>query len=292
MKKLVFIASILLAFDLAVVSSLVKLPDGMAVHILDVGQGDAILIQTPEMHNILIDGGPGNAVLMELAGTVPYLFGELDLVILTHPHADHIEGLIPVLDRFDVGAVMLSMPEYGSKAYEVFLEKLAGRRVFVADDGTDFQVGSVALDVIYPFEPTSGEMENVNNASPVIVAEWKGWRVLLSGDAEIEVEEAVLEAEVLESVDILKAGHHGSRTASSEEWISAAAADLMLISCGEGNSFEHPHGETLEKAAAAGMDVLRTDLTGRISVYFDENGYSLTRSIWAPIWRSFSSNRS
>ncbi len=292
MKKMIFIASILLAFDLAVIGSLVKLPDGMTVHMLDVGQGDAVLIQTPEMHNILIDGGPGNEVLMELAGTVPYLFGELDLVIFTHPHADHVEGLVPVLERFDVGAVILSMPEYGSRAYEAFLEQLEGMRVFVADDETDFQLGSVSLDVLYPFEPASEEMENVNNASPVIVAEWADWRILLTGDAEVEVEEAVLEAGVLREVDVLKAGHHGSRTASSEEWLEAAAADWMLISCGEDNSFEHPHAEVLERAAAAEMDVLRTDLNGRISVYFDEDGYSLTRSIWAPIWRSFSSNRS
>jgi competence protein ComEC len=324
-KTLIFVLGLVLAFDVAAGMSLAGWPDGFEVHFLDVGQGDAVLLRSPEGHNVLVDGGPGNAVLLELAGEIPYLFPEIDLLVLTHPHADHVEGLVPVLERFEVGAVLMSAPEYESRVYNEFLQLVAnggggsggrgpngrGRdlQVYFAEEGVDFELGGMRLDVLYPFEPVTGEkMGNVNNASPVILVEFTGcdsppavnlssfWRfgksleagskcdgelgrVLLTGDAELEVEEAVLEAAAsgryglnLEGdfldVDVLKAGHHGSRTASSWEFLSEAAAELMVISVGEGNSFEHPHEEILERAAELGMEVRRTDLEGRVSIEF------------------------
>ena len=282
-KTKILILSILLAFDCVIAGSMAQA--SFELHVLDVGQGDAVLLRTPEGHNVLIDGGPGNEVLMELAQTVPYLFAEIDLMVLTHPHADHIEGLVPVLERFEVGAVMLSAPEYGNLAYKYFLAEItessaAGDfQVFFADDGTDFRLGSVTLDVLYPFEPIVGEeMENVNNASPVILVSCESCggagearaSVLLSGDAEREVEEALLGSGVLDGVDVdvFKSSHHGSRTANSLEFLEAIAPEVMVISLGEGNSFDHPHEETLENAAALGIEVRRTDLEGRVSIEF------------------------
>jgi competence protein ComEC len=271
------IISVLLALDLAIVCSLVRVGDGMEVHVLDVGQGDSVLVRSSEGHNILVDGGPGRDVILELAEVVPYLFSEIDLLVMTHPHADHIEGLIPVLDRFEVGAVLLSAPEYGSLAYEEFLGRIEGMEVYIADDGMDFRFGDLEIDILYPFEPILGvEMENVNNASPVMMISDGRQRVLLSGDAEIEVEmeviEAVLERGLDVSADILKAGHHGSKTASAFEFLEAVGTRVLAISVGAGNSFGHPHEETLEKADDLGIEVLRTDLEGRLSFYFCAEG--------------------
>lgn len=272
-KLLIF--SVVFALDLAIGASLLRVSRGLEMHVLDVGQGDAILIRTEEGHNILVDGGPGNAVFLQLAETLPYLFSDIDLMVLTHPHADHLEGLIPVLDRFNVKAILMSAPEYGSLAYEVFLEGLEGREVYIVDDDVDFRFGNTVLDVLYPFESLTGvEMENVNNASPVIMVEWKGddgedlKRILLTGDAEIEVEGAILEAGLDVHADVLKAGHHGSRTASSLAFLETVEPRVIVISLGEGNSFGHPHEETLEKAADLGIEMRRTDLEGRISFYF------------------------
>lgn len=282
MSYKLFIFSIFLAVDLAIGVSLWRFGvfenSGLELHVLDVEQGDAILLRTEEGHNILVDGGPGNAVLLELAEELPYLFSEIDLLVLTHPHADHMEGLIYVLDRFDVQAVLMSAPDYSSLGYDTFLERLGelqtdGLKVYLADDDMDFRFGETKLDVIYPFEPVTGtEMKNVNNASPVIMVEWRDVRILLSGDAEIEVEERLVAAaergEVDLKADVLKAGHHGSKTASGLPFLKAVDPDVMVISLGEGNSFGHPHEETLEKTADLGIEVLRTDLSGRVSLYF------------------------
>lgn len=301
-KTLILFASIIFALDLAVGVSLIRLTTGMQIDLLDVRQGDAILITTPEQNHILVDGGPGNDVVLELSETLPYLFSEIDLLVMTHPHADHIEGLIPVLDRFKVGAVLISAPDYDSLAYEHFLKQIEGMNIFIADDNTDFKLGETVIDVLYPFEPFTGqEVENVNNVSPVMLIKSGESRILLSGDAEVEVEDAVLASNVDIQADILKAGHHGSRTASSLAFLEAVSPEILLVSVGEGNSFEHPHKETLEKAADLDIEILRTDLEGRISIFFEktfENGtqynstniYSWIRSILAPKLRSFSPN--
>ncbi len=283
-KKLVLI-SVLVALDMAMLASLFKFwpwNPSLEVHVLDVGQGDSVLIVTPEQHHILVDGGPGTDVLTELAAVLPFFFSELDLVVLTHPHADHVEGLVEVMRRFRVGAVLLSAPEYDNLAYEAFMRGLAGVAggrggipLYFAESGMDFLFGETVLDVLYPFEPlTSQVLEDVNNASPVILVEWQGdesenARILLTGDAEAPVEEALLTAGTTLQADILKAGHHGSRSSSTLGFLEAVMPEMVLISVGEGNSYGHPHEETLENAEAVGATVFRTDLQGRISLIFE-----------------------
>lgn len=282
------VGGLVLALDLVFLASLWRVPGGLEFHALDVGQGDALLLVTPEQHHVLVDGGMGHSVLLELADVLPYSFRKIDLMILTHPHADHMEGLIPVLQRFEVGAVLMSAPDYGSSIYAAFLEELGEVPVWIAQADQDFQLGSVYLDVLYPFEGILGEeMDNINNASPVIRVEWEDVSILLTGDAEQEVEAELLAAGVNLEADILKAGHHGSRTSSTLSFLEAVDPEWMVICSGEGNSFGHPHPETLEKASDLGIELLRTD-QGRVSIRFRQDW----RSIFAPSWRSFSSSRS
>lgn len=252
-----------------------RLPSTFELHVLDIGQGDALLLRTESGENILIDGGPGTTVLEELGEVLSPFDRRLDLVILTHPHEDHVAGLVPILQRFDVGEVLLSAPEYNNQAYEALMQEIGQRDIpySFADDDHDFVFGELQLDVLFPFESFTGDsLDNVNNASPVIRATWKDMTILLTGDAEQEVEAQLLEAGIDLEADILKAGHHGSRTSSTEVFLEAVGAELMLISCGVGNDYGHPHEETLEKAADFGMEVHRTDLEGRISVIFGEGG--------------------
>lgn len=289
MKKLLTIFSLILALDISMISSLSKVYPHLQIHALDIGQGDAILVTTPEQHHILVDGGPGNRILTELPKVLPYLFDEIDLVVLTHPHADHLEGLIPVLDRMEVGAVLMVGTEYETEAYDSFLRKVAEEKlpVYIADDERDFRLGETTIDVLFPFASIS-EIDNVNNASVVMRIEHGEDEILLSGDAEIEEEKQLLGLDL--DADILKAGHHGSRTSSTEEFLREVSPKLMIISSGDGNTYGHPHVETLEKAEDFGIEVLRTDQEGTVSIIFDDQSW--IRSILAPSWRSFTSSSS
>ncbi|QQR54496.1 MBL fold metallo-hydrolase [Candidatus Peregrinibacteria bacterium] len=284
-----------------------RLSPGLKVEALNIGQGDALLITTAEEHHILVDGGPDSTVLTELGAALPPAFRELDLVVLTHPHLDHLAGLVPVLQRFEVKALLLGGSAYDSEAYDFFLQEVEAfdGAIYFAEATTDFRLGSSTIDVIYPFKKEVGqEFEEINNSSVVLrVEDGEGHSVLLTGDAEKEVEaelvQAWAEGRVDLDADVLKAGHHGSESSSIPEFLEAVDAEWMLISCGVDNSYGHPHSVTLDKAAALGMEVFRTDLEGRISVVFETPGdgvwarfYSWTRSILAPSERSFSSSRS
>ncbi|MEK7145770.1 MAG: ComEC/Rec2 family competence protein [Patescibacteria group bacterium] len=291
MKTSLFLWICLGALDLCLAIQLSMLRPHLQLHVLDVGQGDAILLTTPDQHHVLVDGGPGQKVLEELGEVLPLGFEEIDLLVLTHPHADHMEGLIPVLQRFKVKAILMTFPEEDGKTYEAFLSGTVGIPIYNAEAEMDFKLGNVVLNVLYPFESISGEsLENLNNASPVIRVETERVSVLLTGDAEQEVEAELLAAGVDVSADILKAGHHGSRTSSTRPFLEAVDPEIMIISCGTDNDYGHPHKETLQKAEDLGMEVLRTDKDGRISLIFDQASW--TRSILAPRLRSFSSKPS
>lgn len=262
------ILSLVFALCFGIFNFLSKESASLQIHFLDVGQGDSILIVTPDRKKILIDGGPGNEVLQKLSAVIPYFYGKIDMMILTHPHEDHVEGLIPILERFRVDSLLLNPVIYNSKVYDYFLEKVAGKKVYIADDEKDFQFGEVYLDVLYPFESSAETFENVNNASVVIMIEWKDNKILLTGDAEFEVENELLISGIDLDADILKAGHHGSRTSSSLEFLEQVSPELMVISCGENNDYGHPHEETLEKAEEMNIEIRRTDLEGTISIVF------------------------
>ncbi len=262
----------LLFFDIAMLYDLSKLRSELTLQVLDIGQGDALLISTSKQNHILIDGGPGNKILSELSAVMPPSFREIDLLILTHPHLDHMEGLISVLQRFDVKAVLMSAPSYDSLVYKAFLDAVydEGSAIYFAQANTDFRLGEVEMDVLYPFENmTDIPIENINNASPVIkISNW----LLLTGDAEQEVESNILESGIDIDVDVLKAGHHGSRSSSTLEFLEAVSPRVMLISAGKENPFGHPHPETLDKAKNLGIQVLRTDLDGRITIHPSDLG--------------------
>lgn len=247
-----------------------RLPHGeLMIDFLDIGQGDAILITTPSLETILIDGGPDTTVLEELGEVMPFLHRRLDLVVLTHPHADHVTGLIQVLRRYEVGAVLLSGVNYDSSLYTAFLDEVARQHIpfTIAEASDDWRFGEVTLDVLYPFEPLTGtSLENANNASVVIMVEYGDHRLLLSGDAEQAVETELLASKVDVDADIFKAGHHGSRTSSTEPFLDAVTPEIAIIQCGTENEYGHPHVETLTHLQERGIEFYRNDLHGRIRV--------------------------
>jgi competence protein ComEC len=255
-----------------------QLPDGrLHVYFLDVGQGDAIFINTPENHQILVDGGPQNFVMEELAEVMPFFDKTIDLMVLSHPHADHIDGLVEVLKRYEVGAVLFSGVDFGGGSYREFLEEILEQdiEVFVAESGVDFRVGSVVLDVVYPLrQVVAEEFKNLNNSSVALRVLYDNageeLAIFLTGDMEEEAEEELVASGLNLQADVLKAGHHGSRSSSTLAFLERVRPEVVVIQAGENNQFGHPHEESLEKFERIGVKrVYRNDLDGRVELVFD-----------------------
>ena len=240
------------------------------VSFLDVGQGDSIFVRTPDDYFILIDGGPSVSVLEELAEVMPRYNRTIDLILLTHPHADHVNGLVEVVKRFEVKGVLLVGTPSSNPFYAELLRlcKDLNIPVYFGESGRDLKVGSyLYIDVIWPFRSMAGaEFENLNNASLAVRLITPNKVFMLTGDAEEEQEGKILESGFDLSTDIFKAGHHGSKTASSDEFLDAIDPHTVVIQSGAGNSFGHPHVEVLERLLKRALQVRRNDLEGRVKI--------------------------
>jgi competence protein ComEC len=252
---------------------LVSLPDGkLHVFVLDVGQGDAILIQTPTAEKILIDGGPDDRVLQEIGKVMPFYEKTIDVVVLSHPHADHVNGLVEVLKRYRVGRVIMSGASYRYPGYGAFLEEIAARGIPVTYAGVsnDYALGAITIDMLFPFESVQGRsFENQNNGSVVLRVLYGRRAFYFSGDLEIEGEEKLAASNLDLRADFFKAGHHGSRTSSSPQVLDRVQPDYAAISCGVDNQFHHPHAITLKHFQERQIAVYRTDLDGIIEAVSD-----------------------
>ena len=242
------------------------------LYFLDVGQGDSIFIKTPENHQILIDGGPQNKVIEELGEVMPFFDKSLDLVVLTHPHADHIDGLVEVLKRYRVDNVLVTGVNYENPTYKEFLKEIKYQKInlYVAEADVDFKFGKVVFDLIYPQKQLTGEnFSNLNNSSIAMKILYKSKKILLTGDLEIETEEKSLKSGVSLEADIFKAGHHGSRTSSTWKFLEKIDPEIVVIQVGKNNKFGHPHKETLENLEKLEIEkVYRNDLNGRVKITF------------------------
>ena len=259
-------------FGVLVIFHFSRLPHGeLWVDFLDVGQGDAILVTVPSGEQVLVDGGPEQIVLEELAEVMPFLDRKIEVVVLTHPHADHVMGLVPVLQRYEVGAVLLTGAAYENPVYDAFLAEIRLQNIplWIAQSEADFRLGEVFFDVLYPFQSVLGkEFKNINNSSIVLRISWEDFDVVLTGDAEHEVEKELLVTGVDLKAEVLKAGHHGSRTATGAGFLAAVSPETVVIQCGADNQFAHPHKETLARLESLNIQVLRNDLEGRIRISY------------------------
>ena len=246
---------------------------------LNVGQGDAILIKTPDDQQILVDGGPDKRVINELSNNMPFYDHDLDLVILTHPHADHVAGLVEVLKRYEVKKVMHTGVLHTAPDYLAFLEIIKEKNIEneIVKAKKDVMMGSdVKLEFLYPFHDLSGTRpDNLNNTSIVFRLVYKDFKTILTGDAEIEVEKEIIKAGFNLESQVLKAGHHGSNTASSDDFLDLLKPETAIIQCGLDNDFGHPHLRTLKKFRLRDMEVYRNDISGQISLFSDGSSYQV-----------------
>ena len=250
----------------------VNRPDGhLHIAFLDVGQGDAIFIQTPGGRQIVVDGGRYPSVLSQHLGRrMPFWDREIDLVIATHPEADHISGLPGIFERYRVGrlitngeiketAVLEALGSAAAAQNTSILPVSAGEMILLGD--------GVQLEILNP--PGLLNPQNSNENSVAFRLIYGDFSVLLTGDTEMAAEQAMLQSgRTLQSI-VLKAAHHGSNTSSTTAFLAAVQPQVVVISSGQDNRFGHPHPEMLQRAAEAGAAVLRTDELGTIEVITD-----------------------
>ncbi len=232
------------------------------VHFIDVGQGDATLVEAGE-EDILVDGGPPGADL--LAYLAKQHLPDVDLLVLSHPHADHDGALADVLARYDVRQVWTN-GEPGPPAWETAVAG-EGAPVLHVRRGQSTALGDVVLSVLHPVEPLSGD-ENAD--SIVLRLSCGSVSVLLTGDADRDSERSMLaDPSLVLGSDVLKVGHHGSATSTGNAFLDAVTAADAVISVGAGNSYHHPMPSLLGRLAAHGVPVYRTDLAGTIALTSD-----------------------
>lgn len=245
-------------------------PDGqLHVTFFDVGQGDAIFIQTPSGRQILIDGGYFPTILnAELGQAMPFWDREIDLVVATHPDGDHVTGLVEVFARYQVGQLITDgSGADASTLYAALLESAAKQDtpIHVAQAGEIFQIeDGVRLEIVNPGNNLQTDDRNDNSVSLRLV--YADFSVLLTGDAEAPAEAAMLAAGRPLSSLIFKAGHHGARTSSTPEFLAAVQPQIVVNSSGIDNKFGHPHPDVLQNIANIGAVLLRTDELGSIEV--------------------------
>lgn len=233
----------------------------MEVHFIDVGQADATLIKCGE-HSMLIDAADsskGTAIQNYLK---KQKVQKLDYLVLTHPDADHIGGAPVIITKFEIDKVFVSNFEKDNKTYQKLIQALDNKRLkaVTPNVGEKYSLGTAEITILAP----NGEYDNPNDSSVCFLIKNGDNCFLFTGDAEEKAQEALLAGQIALSADVYHAGHHGSRTSTSQEFLDAVKPAYAVISCGKDNSYGHPHAQTLNLFRANGVNVFRTDEQGSI----------------------------
>ena len=249
----------------------------VAVHFIDIGQGDAELIFLPGGKTLLIDAGDNgqeNRLLSHLrnAGV-----SQIDYLVGTHPHADHIGGMREVIDAFPIGKIFMPKVTHTSKTYLDLLKSIdrKGLSVETARKGKLlFDENGVRAEFLAPSQDV---YEELNNYSAVLRLTYQDVSFLFTGDAEALSENEMLSAGVHVQATVLKTGHHGSSTSTSQKFLKAVSPVCAVISCGKDNSYGHPHTQTLKNLKKSGVQVFRTDEMGTIIMETDGKNVNIKK---------------
>ena len=250
-----------------------------AIHFIDVGQGDSVLIEQDGEY-CLIDAGTRECEEDLLAYLDSLDVRSIRLMVMTHPHADHIGSMRAVLQHCDVQQVLL--PDFSlinaapSHTTERVLEEIALQQIptMTAAPGQTYAIGSGTLSVLAAGVETS----NYNDISPVLRFDGQGLSFIDTGDGEIDVEDDALRQNVNLPAIVLKAGHHGSDTSNTRRFVEAVGPEYVVISCGRGNSYGHPTQQALDSFAAVDAQVYRTDLLGSVVILGSPTGVEVYSS--------------
>lgn len=246
----------------------------LTVQFLDVGQGDSALLQTPNGSFVLIDTGPSDH-RAELLGALRRAGVQtLSYMILSHPHEDHIGNAAAVAESFDVEQVWMTAESTQTATYLTLLETLDEQNIPVTEAraGLDFVLDDVSCSVLSPLRDS---YDDLNDSSLVLRVTYGEHTILFTGDAEQETEQDLLNAYPAAKLQatVLKVGHHGSSTSTSESFLNAVAPRVCVISCGKNNDYGHPHMETRDRIDVINASMYRTDLQGTITITFDRTDF-------------------
>lgn len=269
-------------------------PDGyLHLKVFDVGQGDALFVRTPRGRTVLVDGGPDARISDLLSAELPFFSRTIDLVILTHPHSDHFNGLIDVLGRFEVRNIAFNESSVETKSYLKFLEavleeKKGGAKVVEVMKGDKITLDELVLTILWP-EREAGKIQglnpldpgsdkiNINDLSIVSVLSYKNFDIFLPGDQQTDGVERMFDTAVPANVEVLKVAHHGSRNGVNERILEALRPKVGIISVGLKNRYSHPHQEALDLLNKFKVRVLRTDQDGTIEIVSKGEQYWVKR---------------
>lgn len=244
----------------------------MRISVLDIGQGDSILLRTPYGHTILIDGGPTESIRENMSETLLPWAKHIDLVILTHPERDHMAGLNALLRYYDARMILWTGVERTTKEFDAWKETLKeeqekGSQIVIAKANQRIQWGKASqfLDILHPSEDFQGKLVDQSNDTGVVSRlSFHGVSALFTADISRTVEERLVKEGKNIQSDILKVAHHGSKYSSSPLFIGAVQAQAAAISSGKDNSYGHPTPQTIAILEQYGIEVHRTDQEGDI----------------------------
>jgi len=290
-KKIILFITVLLLFlnilsweEVFVLAS----NDDLKVDFLDVGQGDSFFIQTPENHQILIDGGPDTSALQKISSLMPFWDKTIDLVILTHPESDHMQGLLDILQRYKADYILWTgikkSETKGYSQYDTWMDILAkqknmGAKILIADANQEIKAGKLLIDTLYPLENLEGkEMKNTSNDTCVVSKLIFGNNsFLFTGDISFATEKDIINSGENLLSDVLKVAHHGSKYSTSDIFLSAVNPEIAAISVGAKNTYGHPTPEVLQRLEKFGIKVFRTDKDGDVKFVSDGNNLRLIK---------------
>lgn len=243
---------------------------GLEIDFLDVGQGDAIFIQAPNGNQVLLDAGPNKKVLSELSKVMPFYDHSIDVIIESHPDNDHIAGFIDAFKRYDIGTIMESGVEVDTLVYQELEKTIKDKNIqkILAKRGMRINLGDgIYIDILLPvinnpnFSPHDGMV--------VLKLNYDKNSFLLTGDMETKIENYLISIDNNLKSDVLKIGHHGSRTSTSETLLGYVNPEYAIISVGKDNKYGHPNQEILDKLNQFKIPILRTDEKGTIKITSD-----------------------
>ncbi len=247
-------------------------PQKLRISFLDVGQGDSIFIQTPSGHSMLVDGGASDVVLTRLGEEMNYFDKNIDVMVATHGDADHVTGLIPVLEKYSVEKIVVSPVRAETSIFSDLEKRIQEENgnVYVGARGDEIDFGDgVLVHILYPRKSISQKIDT-NDASVSFVLTYGEHSFVLTGDLTSTYEPQLLGISLPKNVTVYKAGHHGSKTSSGEQLLSYIRPEYSVISAGKENKYGHPNPEVLARLQTYSKEVLSTVEHGTIS--FESDG--------------------
>lgn len=256
-------------------------PDFATVSFLDVGQGDAIYIHTLSDIDIVMDGGPDDLVVSQLGEVMPFWDRTIEVLILSHPDADHITGVVPLFEYYTIEKIVLVDLPIKSAVHQELYNRLEAHdtEIIQVFSGDVIQLSEQeSLQILHPFLNDDLTKKETNDTGIVAEYLFKGSQqdttILLTGDIGEAVEKELLNQQLINDVDILKVPHHGSHSSSSAEFIVAAAPEYSIIQSGADNRYGHPHTDVVERLQSMST-ILRNDQLGAITFHINDEGYAL-----------------